>query len=613
MAGNIPAYLIDEVRGKVDLADLISEYLPLSRSGKNLKGLCPFHQEKTPSFVVNPELQIFHCFGCGVGGNVYHFLMRYENCTFPEAVRILAQRVGVSLPERTGTASPEQRFRERMLALNEEACEFFRENLRSPQGEGARRYLVSRGIGPEASELFGLGYAFPGWDTLLRGFTQRGFDPRFLDQAGLIKRRENGSGFYDRFRGRIMFPLRSVEGKVLGFGGRILEGDKEAKYINSPETLVYRKGENLYGLFEAKAYLRRESKAVLVEGYLDLITLVQGGVEGVVAGLGTALTRSQCQLLRRLVRSVTILFDGDVAGKTAAHRGYELLLEAGLAVKVVELPTENDPDSFLRAQGAERLKVLLDRAKPFLEYLIDSETAGALRLSASDRLERLERLLPYLNRVTNEPERDEYARRIGEALRFRPEAVMDYLKKSGKREEKSGTGRWGARAASLAPGKPENRPLLPEKEQLAERWLVLVMLRSCEIIEKLRGRLTADDFVNRDLAAIVQVLLELGEEGKGGGIPLLMENLQSEEQRRLASQLSLERFECDDPEALVTGCLRTLKERRIQEELSRIQSRMNEAQQGERIEELKVLSERKSQVLREQQRLVSQTGRSLVF
>lgn len=608
MAGNIPSHLIDEIRGQVDLADLISEYVSLSRSGKSLKGLCPFHQEKTPSFMVNPELQVFHCFGCGIGGNVYHFLMKYENCSFPEAVRILAQRVGISLPERAGAANPEQDFRERLLALNEQVCGFFRENLQASQGKRARDYLATRRIGSEACKRFGLGYACAGWDTLLRAFTQKGYDPRFLEQAGLIKKKEQGSGYYDRFRDRLMFPLRSAEGRVLGFGGRILGGDtKEAKYINSPETPVYRKGENLYGLFEAKSFCRQTAKAVLVEGYLDLITLVQGGVEGVVAGLGTALTRAQCQLLRRFVRSVTILYDGDLAGKTAAQRGYELLLEAGLAVKVVELPVGSDPDSFVQTEGAERMGELLDLAKPFLECLISRETESVLNLPASDRWQCLERLLPYLNRVANGPERDEYARSAAEGLRFRPEVVMDYLEKTG---DKGGGSRAGFRESAIPrPGAGDRAKgtLLPEKEQLAEKWLIQVALGTYELIDNLRGRVTPGDFADRDLAAILEVLFEVGQEGmRRGGIALLLEKLPDEGARCLASQLSLERFECEDPESLVAGCLRTLKERRIQEELSRIQRRMKEAQQGKRHEELRALSERKSQVLREQQNLVSQ-------
>lgn len=607
MTGHIPAQLIDEIRERVDIADLISEYVPLSRSGKNLKGLCPFHSEKTPSFMVNPELQIFHCFGCGLGGNAFHFLMKHENCSFPEAVRILSQRVGVAIPQKTAAADPGQRLRDRLLTLNEEVCQFFQKGLLSPQGESARHYLDERQIGSEAVSRFCLGYALPGWDTLLRAFAQKGYDPRFLEQAGLVKLREQGTGYYDRFRDRVMFPLHNLEGRVIGFGGRILDGEKEAKYLNSPETPVYSKGENLYGLYQAKPWFRRESRAVLVEGYFDLITMVQGGIEGVVAGLGTALTRSQCRLLARFVRTVVILFDGDLAGEAAAQRGYELLLEAGLGVKVAELPAGKDPDSFVREEGTEALQSLLGRAKPFLEYLIDRESQGSLRLSAAERWHCLERLLPYLTRVANGAERDEYVRSVAGALRFRPEVVMAHLEKS---EKKEGAGRGNRRETERGKdpaqgrGDKRDRSHLPQKEELAERWLVQVMLSDREIIEKLQGRLGVDDFGDRDLGAIAEALFQAGASGARKEIAGLLESLHTEEQRYLASQLSLERFECDDAEALVTDCIRTLRERRLEEELYRIQRRIQEAQQEDRQEDLKALSERKSQVLKEQKNLV---------
>jgi len=607
VAGHIPAQLIDEIRDRVDIAELISEYVPLSRSGKNLKGLCPFHSEKTPSFMVNPELQIFHCFGCGMGGNAFHFLMKHENCSFPEAVRILAQRVSVTIPQRATASDPGQRLQERLLALNEEACQFFQTCLQSPQAERARRYLDERRISNEALNRFRLGYAPSGWDTLLRAFTQKGYDPRFLEQAGLVKLREQGTGYYDRFRDRVIFPLHNLEGRVIGFGGRILAGDSEAKYLNSPETPVYSKGENLYGLYQAKPWFRRESRAILVEGYFDLITMVQAGIEGVAAGLGTALTRSQCRLLARFVRTVVLLFDGDLAGETAAQRGYELLLEAGLGVKVAVLPAGTDPDSFLQSERAEGLKILLDRAKPFLEYLIDHETRGALRLSASERWHCLERLLPYLTRVANDGERDEYVRCLADTLRFRPEVLTAHLEKSRKKEGGlPGSRRETERASIDVQNRWEarDRSHLPQKEELAERWLVQVMLCDPKIIGRLRGHLTPDDFRDRDLGAIAESLLNAGESGTEKGIAGLLESLQTEEQRHLASKLTLQRFECDDTEALITDCLRTLRERKVEEELFRIQRRIQEAQQGDRQEELRVLSERKSQVLKEQRNLV---------
>ncbi len=379
MADHIPQDIIEEVRRRNDIVEVIAEYLPLKGSGGNYKALCPFHSEKTPSFTVTRQKQIFHCFGCGVGGNIFHFIMKYEHMSFPEAVTYLAKRAGVTLPKSrfSATSSPLETHKEQLYGMNELAAKYFHQLLlNSPQGEKARSYLQTRGIDQHSIERFHLGYAPEGWDGLVRYGTERGLQPQMLAEVGLVKAREDGRGFYDRFRDRLMFPICNVIGRVVALGGRLLENLPEApKYLNSPETAIYKKGTLLYGLHLAKQSIRAEGRVLIVEGYLDLISLFQSGIEHVVATLGTALTRSHVQLLKAYAKEAILVFDGDAAGRSAALRGKEYFLqghvryflpsahvsslqgalEGDLHAKVVLLPQGHDPDTFVQAEGRDAL------------------------------------------------------------------------------------------------------------------------------------------------------------------------------------------------------------------------------------------------------------------
>ncbi|HOP36412.1 MAG TPA: DNA primase, partial [Syntrophales bacterium] len=328
MGGYIPDEKIEEIRSRADILEIVSEFVTLRKRGKSYTGLCPFHGEKTPSFTVNVDRQIFHCFGCGEGGNVIRFLMKINNLSFPEAVRSLAVKVGVDLPEREFRKErKEPGKREKLLQANRLAAGYFRDALNGPEGDRARTYLASRGIGAEALSRFSIGYARDGWHFLKDALGKEAVPAGIAEEAGLLVRKDR-DWHYDRFRDRIMFPVLDLNGNVVAFGGRLL-GNGEPKYLNSPETPVYTKGRVLYGLYDTKEDIRRADRAILVEGYMDLIALWEGGIRHVVASLGTALTREQVLILRRFTKNVVLLFDPDQAGRHAAERSLKLFLEEG--------------------------------------------------------------------------------------------------------------------------------------------------------------------------------------------------------------------------------------------------------------------------------------------
>lgn len=386
----IPEDKIAEVRDRADIVAVIGDVVPLKRAGANWKGLCPFHQEKSPSFNVNPARQIFHCFGCHVGGDVIAFLMKLEGLSFIEAVRRIADKVGVELPtttespQRKADADREARRRERLLEIDEIACKFFESQLASPAGAAARDAIAKRGISERVAKLFRLGYAPDAWGALAEHLRAAGVPPVEAEGLGLVAPRGSGSGHYDKFRHRLMFPVAGPGGRIIAFSGRVLpggvtttskDGGEPPKYVNSSESPVYHKGDTLYGLHEARVALRRAERAILVEGNFDLLAMVERGFENVVAPMGTAFTPSQAKILARSVHELVLLFDGDAAGQKAAQAAFDVVRGAGLVARVAVLPDGMDPDELLRSKGPEVLQGLLDGARGISEFLIDQAAA----------------------------------------------------------------------------------------------------------------------------------------------------------------------------------------------------------------------------------------------
>ena len=365
MKSSIPDNIIDEIRDRTDIVAVISEHVVLKKAGKNFKGLCPFHSEKTPSFSVSPEKRIYHCFGCGAGGNVYKFLMEIQSISFPDVIKLLAERTGVPLPKNTSghLQDPKQKEREALRKLNESATRYFQSLLKNPEGGlSARNYLSSRHFDAEILEKYRIGWSAPTWRGLLNHVQQNSsVTQERLIQSGLVIQKEDGSTVYDRFRGRVLFPIKDLHGNIIGFGGRaIAEGDNP-KYLNSPETILYQKSETLFGIDQAKQAIRRENQVILVEGYFDQMRAVQHGVEHVVATCGTALTAKQAGMLRNHAETAILVFDSDPAGRSATEKGFDILLEHGLNVvrTPIHLFTSRGPRFFWKKSATPSLLLSL--------------------------------------------------------------------------------------------------------------------------------------------------------------------------------------------------------------------------------------------------------------
>ena len=365
----IPEQKIEEIRTAADIVDIISGHVHLRKRGKNFVGLCPFHQEKTPSFTVSEDKQIYHCFGCGAGGNAFKFLMEFKNISFVEAVEEIAEHLGIKIDYDSSPVDQQQSELEELYEINVFAARFFSDNLlKSASGEEAREYLKNRYIKPQTQKTFGIGYAPYGWDNFLVHAKGNKIDLAKTKLLGLIDLNDKGE-YYDKYRGRIIFPIFSPNGRVIAFGGRILTNQENtAKYLNSPESPVYSKRRSLYGLYHSKDEIRKIDRAILVEGYLDLISLYQAGVKNVVASSGTSLTDEQVQLLSRFTKNIIILFDADPAGQKASLRSIEILLKQDFEVKVITLPKGEDPDSYIIKHGKDEFDELVSSAKNFLEY-----------------------------------------------------------------------------------------------------------------------------------------------------------------------------------------------------------------------------------------------------
>ena len=410
----IPDEKVDEVRNATDIVDVISSVVRLRKRGKSYVGLCPFHQEKSPSFTVSADKQMYHCFGCGVGGNVFTFLMERDKLSFVEAVRVLAERAGITLPAEGSAEGGANAEQEQLYELTRLVGLHFHDNLvNSVEGNLALEYFHHRGFTETTIRKFGLGYAKNSWDDLIAFARRENIEPALLDKAGLVVRREDGSGYYDRFRGRAIFPIFATNGRTIAFGARKLrEDDPLGKYINSPETPVYSKSRVLYGLSLAKEAIREREFALLVEGYADLITVFQAGFENIVASSGTALTVEHIQLLSRYAHRITLVYDADSAGSKATLRGGDLILEHDLDVRVAELPPGEDPDSFVRKHGAKAFQVLVEGAVSFLDFRAQQLQAEGLFSTPEGKAQAIRQLVETVARVKDELKRTFFLKRL---------------------------------------------------------------------------------------------------------------------------------------------------------------------------------------------------------
>jgi DNA primase len=437
-----PQTFLEDLKHHADIVVVIQDYVSLKKVGATYKGLCPFHGEKTPSFHVNRDKGFFHCFGCGVGGDVFKFLELHEKVGFPDAVKQLAQRFGMTVPEleqneeqRASTAE-----REGLLNVHEAAAAWFREQLASPTGARIQQQIAARGINAATSAALGLGFAPPAREGLKQALLKQGFSQALLLRAGLLVQRDDG-GVIDRFRNRLMIPIYRDTGSVIAFGGRAVEADQQPKYLNSPETPIYSKGRTLYGLHLSKGPIRQSGMAVLVEGYFDFAQVYQAGFQAVVASCGTALTQAQAQQLRRFTSKIVLSFDPDTAGQGATAKSCELLVGEGFDVNVAILPPGDDPDTYIRKHGHAGYRERLTRSKPYLEFLLDRAAVGQNLNTDEGRVKFLNEMLPVASRIPDLAVRDRFADRLAHKARITDEVVRAEIRRAATHKQTTVTSR----------------------------------------------------------------------------------------------------------------------------------------------------------------------------
>ena len=491
------AGITEEIRQRVDLLEVVSAHVALKRAGRQYKGLCPFHVEKTPSFHVDPERGLWYCFGCHLGGTVFDFVMRVEGLTFPEALEALAARAGVALP-RPAEEREALSEREAMLRALDAAAGFFRAELEGVRGRVARAYLAQRGVDDETARRFGLGYAPAAWDALLGALRARGFAVELLERVGLVQPREGGPGrgHYDMFRHRLIFPIHDLQGRVVGFGGRALD-DAVPKYLNSRESPAFNKGRLLYGLPQAREAIREVGEAVVVEGYMDVLACHQFGVRNAVATLGTALTVDHVRLLRRVAPRVVLVYDADAPGLAATERGLGLFEEAEVAARVAVLP-EGDPDAFLRRAGAAEFRTLVDQALPMFEFRLEQALGRHDTHTVEGRVALADEMLVVIASVANPVRQSEYVRMVAERAGLAEAALRQRLA-AGPRRGASGR---QAPPPVLEPASGRER---------AEHDLVWLMVHDLQARAAVRRHLQAADFAHPRYAKLARVLLESDE------------------------------------------------------------------------------------------------------
>jgi len=578
-----PQQFIDDLRLQANIVQVIQEYVPLKRVGNTHKGLCPFHSEKTPSFHVNPDKGFFHCFGWSVGGDVFKFLELHEKVGFQDAVRMLAQKCGVAIPETAEGSSDDARrdasLREGLLKVHEIAAGFFREQLAGPAGERARRQLVERGVTPATVAQLDLGYAPATAGSLKTRLLKHGFSEGLLLQSGLILRRDNGE-IIDRFRNRLMVPICRDTGSVIGFGGRALEAEQVPKYLNSPETPIYSKGRTLYGLNLTKSSIRQGGFAVLVEGYFDFAQLFQTQAAPAVASCGTALTPQQAQLLRRFTTRVVLSYDPDAAGQGAAARSCDLLVAEGFEVNVVVLDPGQDPDTYIRRHGADKYREKLRTSRPYLEYLLDQAAEGVDFEQDENRRQFLGKMLAVAARIPDPAARDQFGDRISHKARITEEVVRSEIRKA---------------AVS-------RRPTLTERElpsfgplKHAEKGLIWALIHNPPEAFDALDELEEEDLNNLATREVFQVAQSLHKEN-GELIPSAFFERLSTVNAQLVTRLAA----ISVPPAPALECARAIKRSRCERERAAIQreiDRLQELGAGQHGHEIDALWQRKKDLL----------------
>ena len=580
-------FFIDELKTRADLVRIVEPYAPLKKKGANWMGCCPFHQEKTPSFSVNPNKGFYKCFGCGKGGTAFNFLMEMEGLSFPEAVERVAEISGVQLPERVDDRqfqqSKERREKKKQLSeqvveLNKIALEFWEGELRSKdkKAKAARKYLEERGISEEIQKQFHIGFSPDSWDSLLDLLKEKGANEKLIEQSGLVSVNEEKERVFDRFRGRIMFPVLDVNGQPVAFGARAM-GDDQPKYLNSPETPAYVKGQHLYGLFQSKETIRQKKFAILVEGYLDLIALYQFGITNVAASLGTAFTPEQSRLLSRFTKKVVINYDGDSAGINAARRAIEELLPNDFEIKVLVLPDGQDPDDFIRANGAEGYNEARGRATPFLGFTLDNAVKGRSLANPKQKAEAIEELLPVLSAIKNPIQKRESFDQSMDFFRVEDQGLKRELWHTVK----------NAHQLDATAVKKQARRAAQVKVTLAEQHLLELVAHDRELRLHIMPMLEESDYGELVTAPVFRAMYSIDENGFEMTLENLLERLPDDEMMcDFVSLLMIGEAKRDEGEAIdqvlhdAENCVLSLRSMAIQNRIHEVSQELLAAERG---------------------------------
>jgi DNA primase len=591
----IPDEKIDEIRNAADIVDVIGTTVRLKKRGRSYVGLCPFHQEKTPSFTVSPDKQMFHCFGCSKGGNVFTFVMERDKMSFIEAVRFLADRAGIRLPAEGGENREGDSEQDQLLEICRAAGLHFQDNLLNHvEGQLALEYLRHRGFSDQTIRKFGLGYALNTWDDLLQFAKREHLDPALVERAGLLVRREDGTGTYDRFRGRAMFPILSAGGRTIAFGARKLrEDDPLGKYINSPETPVYNKSRVLYGLFQAKEAIREKEFVIMVEGYADLITVVQAGIENIVASSGTALTEEQIQLISRYARKVTLVYDADSAGSKATLRGGDLIIERDLDVRVAELPAGEDPDSFVRKNGGKAFLALLEAAESFVDFRARQLQSAGSFASPEGKTQAIRSLVETIARFPDELKRTFYLKRIAQSYDIYESVLQREIEKILGRQ--ASQQRFTRKQDAGPPTQPAVQVAPPAKQMsippLERELLRLVLEHKGTMLRYVFSRIDKDLLTS----PVVLRVLERIDAREEGGDPWepgrLFDELDDAEGRELVSRLLMPQHELSrgwremgtdppppDPYVIADDCISRLLIQHMDDRIAGLYGTLKEAE-----------------------------------
>ncbi len=568
----IPKEKVEEVRLASDIVDVVSGYLTLRKRGKNYFGLCPFHPEKTPSFSVNPEMQIFHCFGCGAGGNVFTFVMKLEGLTFPESVKHLAQAAGIILPEESEDLE-HLHEKEALFYVNNLAADFFQENLlNTADAAPARVYLEKRGLVKDIYGKYGIGYAQDKWDGLLRLAISRSVNPEILLKAGLILKHEDGR-FYDRFRGRVTFAIRNLSGQVVAFGARRLTEDNSPKYINSPETEVYQKRYTLYGLHSAREAIRRADSAIIVEGYTDWISMNEAGIQNVVASSGTALTEEHSRLLRRYTANATLLFDSDSAGASAAMRGADILLESGMEVKICLLPAGKDPDEFARTHGADAVRRMVADSIPLVDYKLRGLQQGGPQRSPGERADATRNILTSIARISDHIKRSFLVHDLAEKLHVEEAALWSEVAKLERQNRLR-----PKRGEEDAKPSAQSSKYFDSKRGSAELGLLEIALTNPELIPSILRNVTSTDFHHPEIRDLFRQMEFTERDPRSFTSQQLIGSIQDPV---IAKSLSVKLFKEEKKETakkLAYDCLIRIQLAKIDEEIDKVRKQIQQEQ-----------------------------------